>query len=300
MIEIVSIAPTERSDPTPGEIERHKGDGRPKIWDEAGEKGRWYSRPSNAGSILEDNTNLMKWKLRLAVLGALRTSWLAEKILGLADPGNADKRTLDGFCATAQELAGSDLKSALGTALHDITERIDKGVDPGFIPPEYEADVAAYRQAMAESGLTVLATETFVVEDFYGFAGTFDKLVLRWNPERERWELKIADTKTGRVDYGWAKMAVQLAIYSRGKRYDPVTYARTPLTHTLADGTVLTVDQDEAYIIHLPEGQGRCEILPIDIAKGWEGLALARSVKDWRNFWQRKGARKPALVSIQK
>src|SRR5690606_11260548 len=82
----------------------------------------------------------------------------------------------------------------------------------------------------------------------------------------------IADIKTGSVEFGALKIAMQLAVYSRSVLYDPATRERTPLE----------VDQDRAIVIHLPAGQGRCDLHWVDIAAGWEAVQVATQVRRWR------------------
>src|SRR5690606_4914595 len=68
------------------------------------------------------------------------------------------------------------------------------------------------------------------------------------------------------------KIAMQLAVYARSVLYGPATRERTPLE----------VDQDRAIVIHLPAGQGRCELHWVDIAAGWEAVQVAAQVRQWR------------------
>src|SRR5690606_25497180 len=76
----------------------------------------------------------------------------------------------------------------------------------------------------------------------------------------------------GSIEFGALKIAMQLAVYSRSVLYDPATRERTPLE----------VDQDRAIVIHLPAGQGRCELHWVDIAAGWEAVQVATQVRQWR------------------
>ena len=83
----------------------------------------------------------------------------------------------------------------------------------------------------------------------------------------------IMDNKTGSVDYPH-KMAMQLACYARSLPYDIATDTR---------GTdPQPVSLNYGVIIHLPAGQGRCDLYEIDIAKGWGACLIAKQVWDWR------------------
>lgn len=325
MIQIVSIEEA-RQDSAPtvidGGIERHS-DGRPKIYsvhDECGGTGRvpsvkrpgstikcasckgtgfkgaFYSRTTTFIDVLEDKSNLAKWQNRSVALGLSRRPDLMEKVRAFEDPMGVDKSALDVVCKLAQDAANAGLKAELGTALHLITEKIDAGEDPGFIPEEFEADIAAYK--VATSDLEIIGIETFCVLDEYKVAGTFDRLVRVYGELARKLgvpegTLMIADIKTGGIEFGFGKIAMQLAGYSRMKMYDPKTYARSPLTH---NGDM--PHQEIAIVIHMPSGGGTCDIVPVDIAKGWEGLAKAQDVRDWRSHWARKDNKAQSILHV--
>jgi hypothetical protein len=195
-----------------------------------------------------------------------------------------DRDTKDGKAALnrvakdAKEAAGSSAASNTGTALHKLTEMIDRGEELGEIPAAFVPDLEAYRRATAP--LRMVAIEQFGVLDEYRVAGTWDRIV------GYEGELFIADTKSGKsVDFGAMKIAMQLAVYSRSQVYDPVTTTRTPLN----------VNQERALVIHLPAGTGTCELRWINIAAGWEAVRLAAQVREWR---ARKDWYRPFVPSV--
>jgi hypothetical protein len=132
------------------------------------------------------------------------------------------------------------------------------------VPEAYRADLDAYAAATAK--LEIVGIERFSVLDELKIGGTHDRTV------RYQGRDYIADIKTGSVEYGALKIAMQLAVYSRSVLYDPATRERTPLE----------VDQDRAIVIHLPAGQGRCDLHWVDIAAGWEAVQVATQVRQWR------------------
>jgi hypothetical protein len=69
-------------------------------------------------------------------------------------------------------------------------------------------------------------------------------------------------------------MAMQLAMYARMTPYDIATDTRTTDPEP--------VDLNWGIIIHLPAGQGRCDLYEIDLAKGWGACLIARKVWNWR------------------
>lgn len=298
MIDIIELEGPVTTDLIP----RHGRDGRPKIFPEHEQgkpnpKGEFYTRTTTFIDALDDKSTLSDWKLRLALEGVHRQPKLLEEYAALLDPLDTEKGKVNAIAERAIQAADGDLKANLGSALHKVTEDIDHGLDPGFIPEDFVKDVEAYRQATAD--IEMLSIEEFCVEDTLKFAGTFDRAV------RVRGKLAedlgvadgavlIADVKTGQIKYARGKFGMQFAGYSRMKRYDPVTYARSPLEF---DG--VGVAQDVALLIHLPAGGGECSLYPVDIDRGWKDLLLAAEVREYRKFWNRKASEFVAVRSVE-
>ncbi len=188
-----------------------------------------------------------------------------------------DKRDHNRLAEQALEAAKANDKREKGTHLHALSEYVDRGEElPLFVTPEGgspvdvsdqdRADMEAYRLAMEP--LTVEHIETLTVLDDLQVSGTPDRIV------RHQGRAFIADLKTGSVDFGALKMAMQLAIYSRSVFYDHLTATRTPLPD---------VDQDRAIIVHLPAGSGTCSLLWLDIATGWRAVQVAAEVHKARS-----------------
>jgi hypothetical protein len=180
--------------------------------------------------------------------------------------GADDKGPLDRVVDQAAEAAQAGAAATTGTALHALTERLDRGQPVGVVPEAYRADLDAYERATAELGH--LAIEQFTVHDELKIGGTPDRVV------RFRGGTYIADIKSGSIAYGAAKFAMQLAVYAHSTPYDHVTETRAPYP---AD-----VDTDRGIIIHLPAGQGTCTLRWVDLATGWAGVQLAAEVRAWR------------------
>lgn len=254
----------------------------------------YYTRMTTFIDCLEDKSNLSKWKQRITAYGLAKSPGILEAFRELADPMGEDKSKADALVHRAEEAADAGLKASYGDVLHAIFEDINNGKDPGFIPDEFLPDVLAYKEALRLEGIVPVQTETFVVNDRYKAGGSFDILGLHYGKPLETRNgrvllpagvtptLKIMDVKTGRIDYGRAKIGMQLGGYSESAHYSPIDYSRKPLNHTLPGGKVLEVDQDEALIIHVPAGQGLCDVVPVDIGKARKGLELAWQVREWR------------------
>ena len=248
------------------------GWGRPLVIPPGGGKPIAYTRCTTYVGVLEDTYNLARWQQRMVALGLASRPDL---LLAVSAHGD-DKQQLNKICADAQEAAAAHAAATTGTALHALTERLDRGLPVGVIPDAYLADLAAYEKKTAR--FTPVEIEKFTVLDELQVGGTPDR-VLEFEGRRY-----IGDVKTGSIEYGIGKIAMQLAVYSRSSLYDHVTGNRAGLS----------VDQNNAIVVHLPAGEGRCELHWVNIAAGWEAVQLATSVRAWRT---RKGLSAPLVTS---
>ena len=260
--ELVTI-PTQDTGPGKG-IERDRW-GRPLIIPPNGGKPVGYTRCTTFVSSLDDKENLMKWKARMTVIGMAQRDDLVLQARA-ADPD--DKKTLGRVAEAAAEHAGASQRATIGTELHALTERLDRGETlPNM--GKWQADLDAYRQATQAMGLKPVEIETFVVNDALKIGGTFDRV---YNVGGQRY---IGDLKTGSsLDWGTGTFAMQLAVYANSLRYNPDTGERAPLG----------VNTDVAILIHLPAGTGRCDVYWLDIERGWASVSLAAAVREFRKL----------------
>jgi hypothetical protein len=222
-----------------------------------------YRRTTTFVGCLEDTYNLMAWKNRQVAYGMGQRRDL---VLAAAAADRDDKRKLNEIAEKATEHAMASASATTGTALHALTERVDRGQPLGFVPTEYQADIDAYQKATAAIEFT--AIETFRVYDRWQVAGTADRI-----GRDKRGRLRIYDIKSGSIDFPH-KMAMQLAMYARSLPYDIATDTRGEPEEGL--------DLNQGVIIHLPAGEGRCDLYEIDIMKGWGACMTAKKVWDWR------------------
>lgn len=220
-----------------------------------------YTRCTTYVDALEDKYNLQKWQQRMVILGLVDRP----DLLLSAAAHREDKAKLNRVAEDAIEAAKAHAAATVGTAIHALTQRIDAGEDIGPVPGEYQRDLDAYVRATER--LTVLHSETFSVNDDLRVGGTPDRIV-EYDGERY-----IADIKTGSIEYGYMKIAMQLAMYAHSQFYDIRTGIRTPLP---------AVSGSRGIIIHLPAGTGRCSLHFVDIALGWEGVQLATQIRGKR------------------
>lgn len=247
--------------------------GRPMIMQPGSKKRVGYRRTTTFVDVLENQKGLQDWAMRCVAYGL---SQRPDLVLGAAsvDPklalsgSHPDKKKLNDLAGQAKEFARGSAAATTGTALHALTERIDKGQPLGIIPTEYQADIDAYRQAT--KNIQWQGIESFRVYDRWQVAGTADRI-----GRDPKGRLRIYDIKTGSIDYPH-KMAMQLAMYARSLPYDIATDTRGEFNQEL--------DQARAVIIHLPAGEGRCDLYEIDIASGWGACLVAKQVWDWRGI----------------
>jgi hypothetical protein len=243
------------------EIPRDRYD-RPMVVPPTGGKAVAYTRCTTYVDCIEDKFKLQQWEKRMVATGL---SLRPDLLLAVAAHRN-DKDKLDEICGQAKEAAEASAAATTGTALHSLTEQYDRGLlDITKVPAAYRPDIEAY--ARATEGVEHLHIESFTVHDGFKVGGTPDRVVT-YEGRNYIWDLK-----TGQVDFGALKIAMQLAMYSRSVMYDPATHERTPLPK---------VDQEWGIVAHLPAGEGTCRLLRVDIRAGWEVVQVARAVRENR------------------
>jgi hypothetical protein len=245
--------------------------GRPMVVPPKGGKAVPYTRTTTVAGSLDDGTALVAWKLRMAAAGLT----LRPDLLLAASANRDNKLEMDKLVEDAMEAAGATSAATIGTAIHTLTEKHDRGEDLGVIPEEYVADIQAYADATKK--FKNIFIEQFCVLDKYKIAGTPDRVV------EYQGQLYISDLKTGSIAYP-NKIAMQLAVYAHGLPYDPATTTR---------GSWGGVNQEKGIIVHLPAGSGKCELHFVDIAQGWKGIELAMKVRAFRD------TKKSLVTSIQ-
>lgn len=243
---------------------------KPLITPDGGGKPVAYTRCTTYVAAFEDGFGIAAWKRRLAVTGLVQNRHLIEAAERCLD----QPRALDGVCEDAFIAAGGEHKANVGTAIHELTERIDRGeLVTGPYPSvldgyAVDAMLDAYRAATAD--LKCVAIEERVVLDGLKIAGTADRVV---EHDGQRY---IADIKTGSIDLGTLKIAAQLAVYARAVVYDVTTGTRSFHGATSARG----------LIIHLPAvtnpDDATCTLHWIDLETGWQAVLLCRQIREQR------------------
>lgn len=264
----MSITPAELTEGEfPPDFKRDQW-GRPHIMQADGKR-KGYTRCSSAAKTVEDTFNLEKWARRNIAYGLAYDSSLVARVIAIGgEPstwGKTEKDAVNAILEAADGVAKAHKRADIGTAVHHLTHRLDRGETVNGGP--YQADLDAYWDTMNEAN--IVAEECFIecrmVNDDLEMAGTADRIV--WTEHGFR----IADIKTGStVDFGSLGWAAQLAAYAGGVLYDTVTEERleTP-----------DIDREVGLIIHLPAGEGRCTIYEVNIAAGLEAARLANDIR---------------------
>jgi hypothetical protein len=238
--------------------------------------GKAYQRVTTLAGMLDARHALEKWGKRNVARGlVLRPDLLA----AYAACPDEDKTRLDTICEQALEAAAGSAGANLGTALHEMTARVDAG-EKFVPPPPWDVDIKAYRDLLETHELVVChewIEKTCVVPDL-DVAGTFDRIF-----EKDG-RLFIADLKTGRsLDHSWGAISIQLAAYAHA--------AAIWDWNTDAAWAMPEVDQKYGLVIHLPAGTGTASLHVVDLVAGWEAAQLAATIRAWRT---RKDLARPA------
>ena len=286
--------PTHRAaGDVPDEIPRDRW-GRPKIQAPDGSYVEPYTRASTLGGALEDQTNLGEWKKRVVAYGLARRRDL---ILAAASvetwDAPDDKKRLADIAEQAMQSAEAGAAATIGTALHALTDRLDRGLE---IPDVGEDRYALQAYSATMRHFTVHAIEQFVVCDPLKSAGTADRVLspkgIMFAPDGTRItpdDRLIDDTKTSSTaDYFGIKFCVQEAVYAHG-----VPYAHGTGRYDWPDG--IAPRTDWGLIMHVPSGGSSAQLYWVNLRIGWELAELAVEVREWR---KRKDLVVPAQLPV--
>lgn len=275
----------------PPEIPRDQW-GRPLIKKPTGGGTTAYTRASTLGGTLEDQYNLGIWRGQQVAFGMSRSRplQLAAAAIETAD-GELDKKALREVAEKAMEVAESSAKATIGTALHALSEQLDRGKKIPDIGPD-QATLDAYASVI--SHFTIHGIEEFVVCDDHRVAGTFDRLVSPVGEMRapdgtlftanSRLVLDLKTSST--ADYFGIKFAVQLAEYAHA-----VPYTHSGGRGMWPDG--IAPDTSWGLILHVPSGSATANLHWVDLDSGRELSDLALIVRRHRT---RKDLVRPARL----
>lgn len=253
-----------------------------------------YTRASTLGKAIEDDYHLNLWKQRCVAFGMSRRKDLVAAAASIKTNEGDDRKALQEVCEKAHEAARGDEGANIGTALHLLSERRDKGEDLSYLPDIMLEAMDAYAECMKY--VRVLATEVFVVCDELETAGSFDRVVellvdLEFNYDGAttvlpRGTILVLDLKTGKLasaKYWGAGYGAQQTVYANGVPYGPE--GRLKWSEVL--GEDVEPSKDWALILHVPgDSPSDAGFVLVDLELGAEMAGLAKEIKDIR---KRKG-----------
>ena len=272
MVDLDEYDPPDRPD------FRRIGKGIPYVLNPEGKRVR-YSRSSNGGKILDDESNLTDWKLRTVIAGAAQRPELmaAASVLDI----DRDKKTLRDIAEKCLVAGKGERRSVIGTAVHAMFDHIDRQ-DTWVAPPNYVELCMSYVEMKYHWGFEVEDIEIHCINDRFRLAGTLDRrfrttkaLVAPDGSIIPIGTVLVADLKTGKeLEYAAGSYCTQLAAYVDSMRYDVVNDERSEFIPSSL--------QDWALIIHADSADTRVDVYWVDIESGRLGLELATKVKEWR------------------
>lgn len=252
------------------------------MWIDREGKNQRGSRPSNWGKDLDDENALVNWKINRAMEGVAKDQALQAGIISLDADG--DREEWSTMREKAINAGRGDRAADIGTALHKMSHRweTDDHYDPGS---PYTESLEAYSAMLEKLGLISQRFEFQVVNEDYRAAGTADRLyeltrplILPTGALLPRGTLVVGDLKTGaKLDFSLPAYAIQMAIYAGGEFYDVAEDRFMPTPE---------INQDWGILVHMPAGEGTCQMLWCDLTAGNYGAWLVSEVKDWRRKWR--------------
>jgi hypothetical protein len=250
----------------------------PYVLDEKGKRIR-YGRSSNAGKILDDESNLTDWKLRTVVAGAAQRPELMAEASTL--DVDSDKNRLRDIAEDCLVAGKGQRRAIIGSAVHAMFDHLDRR-DGWTPPPNFLPICDAYESMMAEWGFEVQGIEVHCINDRFHLAGTLDRryrttktLVAPDGTIIPIGSTIVSDHKTGKeLEYASGAYCTQLAAYVDSQMYDVKTDEREPFDPPNFP--------DWALIVHADSAGTEIHLYWVDVQQGREGLELAAQVKGWR------------------
>lgn len=267
--------------------------------------GQSHTRATSFAKLGSSTYALAEWGERMLIKGLTERPDLLALAHGL--DVKRDKKALNSIADDAQTHAGNKVAANIGTAYHAFTERLDADlITLSDVPPAYRARCEQYVNAIRAHGLTTRAewierttgVRADQVSALVPVAGTLDRI---W--QLPNGDLVIGDLKTGSdLSYGWAEIAVQLAIYAHGCNthglFDWNTKTWQDYDIRSAPGiTKLRVRTDYAIVMHLPADGDGCTLYRVDLVKGWKYAQVSGEVQTRQKDTTLAGVLVPGTLS---
>jgi hypothetical protein len=172
-------------------------------------EGQTYPGVTGLLKILDKSGPLMAWAARQTAEAFVAT---IDDIPNLIETVGAEGVIK---AMTSRSAWKNDEAKDLGSDVHDIADRINRGEDTGAMTPSVALRVEHYRTWLASSGWQVKISEAYVLDTAAGYGGTLDILARDADGRAV-----LADIKTGKGVY--RETVLQLAAYGMAELIQPV------------------------------------------------------------------------------
>lgn len=238
-------------------------------------KATFWVSATTVAKCVDDTFMLSQWQQRKVAQGLCAKPELYAEACSLEwESADEDRANAIKLIDKARDAAGANYGSTMGTAYHKYTELTDDG-QISRVPVAHRETLQAYQNALTEAGIKPVYeyTERACVVSSMMLSGTMDRVY----SGRDFDGLVIGDVKTAKnVRLGMTSIAAQLAIYANATHVFDLgmdTYQEMP-----------NVRKDVALVVWLPVLSGKCELLWVDIARGWDIAKLALNVYNARKM----------------
>jgi hypothetical protein len=234
-----------------------------------------YSRATTIAKMLDNTNGLEIWTQRKIAKGVAQSPALtARAAIAPLDDKQVWKEIVD----QADVLSGGNEKRNLGSAFHELHERVPNMTNEEYaaIHPDLRVTYERYRAELDRLGITEVLTEGTCANTAIGTAGKFDA-VFRLPDGR----LVIGDRKSGRITEYPHSAAVQLAVYANADVL--IEFNEDGSTERLP---MPAVDKSTAIVVDVTIGNEQTaavHVYEIDIWAGWAAALLSAKVRRWRN-----------------
>jgi len=172
-------------------------------------EGQTYPGVTGILKVLDKSGPLMHWAARQTAEAFVATLDDIPKLLEQVGAEGVIK------AMTSRSAWKNDEAKLLGTDVHDIADKINRGEPEPWMQETVRQRVDNYRKWLAPSGWNVKISEAYLVSPKGGYGGTLDILA------RDRdGRAVLADIKTGKGDY--RETVLQLAAYGMAELIQPV------------------------------------------------------------------------------
>lgn len=240
------------------------------------------TRVSTITKALIQKKSIIDWRERLIVEAAADPA-NAELLVAIRQAGG-DRKELKRIGEELFKRGGGKDRSLLGTAMHDFTERRNRGenLTEADMPEEHRPSLRAYEALLADRVRILPGFLERRILAPWSAGGTLDNIVMYRNdllqPEGSdgdatgEWDMRVADLKTGRdLSKGWPEKLIQLWEYANSEYIwndETQTWERMPRE----------LRKDRGLIIHVPM-DGTAHLYDVDLSgmdKVVEAAMIAR------------------------